>query len=109
VGTLVSQIIFFVMIYIAAQKWYRIPYQLNRITGILIAGILLTITGFFLNDMQIGIRLVLKTLLLLSYPFLLYLFQFYSPQEMVQIRKIIHTWKDTSRLISNLKRLFLNK
>ena len=108
-GTLIAQLIFFIMILTAAQKWYRIPYEMNRIIWILTAGILLTGAGFLLNDVSIGLRLVLKTLLLLSYPFLLYLFRFHNQQELFHIRSIFHTWKNPSKLISNLKRLLLNK
>lgn len=109
VGTLLSQIIFFFMIYTASQKWYRIPYELSRVLMIVGVGLVLVTAGFFLNAVPIGLRLVLKILLLLSYPFILYLLRFHHQVEKENIRKIISSWKNPSRFISNVKRLLMNK
>ncbi len=109
VGTLLSQIIFFAMIYTASQKWYRIPYELSRVLMIIGVGVGLVTVGFFLNRVPIGFRLVLKTVLLLSYPFILYLVRFHHQVEKENIRKILSTWKNPSSFITNLKRLLLNK
>ncbi len=109
VATLISQMIFFALIYTFAQKWYRIPYELWRIFIIAGVGVVLVGTGFFVNDTSIGVRLLLKSVLLLSFPLILYLLRFYNEVEMENIRKIISSWKNPSRLISNLRRLLLNK
>ncbi|MEN8228001.1 MAG: oligosaccharide flippase family protein [Bacteroidota bacterium] len=109
VGTLLSQVIFFTMIYTAAQKWYRIPYELSRVFRIVGVGIVLVAAGFFLNGIPIGIRLIIKTVLLLSFPFVLYFFRFYNEIELESIRRIFSIWKNPNKLISNLKRLLLNK
>lgn len=109
VGTLVSQIIFFAMIYAASQKWYRIPYELWRVLIIIGVGVGLVTAGFFLNRIPIGLRIVAKSLLLLSYPFILYMLRFHHEVEKENIRKIFSSWKNPSKFISNLKRLLLNK
>lgn len=109
VGTLLSQILFFLLIYSAAQRWYRIPYEISRIALILGTGIAITVAGFFLNDLSIGLRLILKSLLLITYPFLLYLVGFYMTDEKEIISKIFAQWKHPSRFFNNLKRLLNNK
>ena len=109
IATLISQIIFFVMMLTAAQRMYRIPYELSRVMMILFAGVLLVVAGFFLNNVPIGLRMVLKSLLLLSYPFVLYLLRFYNSSELENIRKILSAWKKPSELISNVKRILDDK
>ena len=50
IGTLISQVIFFVLIYLAAQRWYKIPYELSRIALITGVGMALVVAAFFLNN-----------------------------------------------------------
>lgn len=108
-GTLISNILFFVMVYHIAQKWYRIPYEIPRLLLVLISGVILVGAGFLSNGFSLGPRLVMKALLLVSFPFLLYLFRFYHQVELETIGKIFKAWKQPSKLVDNLKRLFNNK
>ena len=109
VGTLISQIIFFILIYTAAQRWYKIPYELSRIALITGVGAALVVAAFFLNNTPIAIRLVGKSALLLSFPFILYLVGFYNKVEKENIGNILSTWKNPSKLVGNLKRILKEK
>jgi O-antigen/teichoic acid export membrane protein len=108
-GTLLSQVIFFVMILTFSQKWYRIPYEISRVMVITGVGVVLVTAGFFLNDVPIVVRLLLKTALLISYPFIFMIVRFYNKTEKENIRSVISSWKNPSQLIRNLKRVLLNK
>jgi len=109
VGTLLSQLIFFLMIYAAAQKYYRIPYELGRVSLILFAGILLIGLGFLLNPLPLAYRLILKTLLLVSYPFLFLIPGFLRTEEAAYLTKVFQSWMSPKLIRSKLKRLFLKK
>jgi O-antigen/teichoic acid export membrane protein len=105
-GTMIAQILFFGLIYFAAQKQYRIPYEIKKLLMILATGTIIVTVGFFINHFNLGLRLILKTLALLSFPFILYLFGFYDPVELETIKRIFKTWESLSNLKENLKRLF---
>jgi O-antigen/teichoic acid export membrane protein len=87
IATLLSQVIFFIMIYISAQRYYRIPYELKSIFSQLIVGVILVSLGFFANDLSIGLRLIIKTILLGAYPVYLYLSKIISPKGFNEVLK----------------------
>ncbi|MBN1131881.1 MAG: polysaccharide biosynthesis C-terminal domain-containing protein [Bacteroidales bacterium] len=109
VATLISQILFFIMVYRSSQRLYPIPYEMRKLIQVVLAGTALIVAGFFVNPMNLGIRLVIKSLLLFSFPFILIPLRFYDRVELETIRKIFRNWKSISRLQSNLKRFFLRK
>jgi len=82
IGTLVSQILFFVMIYYFSQRFYPIPYDLKKIFTILFIGVVLVMAGFFLNDLNLLIRLVLKGVLLLIFPVIIYMTRTFDPKSL---------------------------
>ncbi len=87
IATLLSQLIFFIMIYTSAQKYYRIPYELKIVFSQLLAGIIIVSLGFFVNDLSIGPRLIIKVLLLGAYPGYLYLSKIISPKDISELLK----------------------
>ena len=50
-------------------------------------------------------RLLIKTGCLVSFPFILYLFNFYEPAELQAIRGFIAKWSDIKNFRSNLNSL----
>lgn len=109
VGTLIAQMLFFGLTLTAAQRWYKIPYELKRVGTILLVGTLLVVAGFLSNDLPIVLRMGLKVFFLLAFPFIFYLFRFYDPAEMEFIKAVTKAWKNPSMLMTNLKRLFHKK
>jgi len=98
VGTLISQMIFFALVYIAAQRVYRIPYSLPRVTKVIVIGLLITVAGLFMNDLSIGIRIILKTVLLLSYPVAVYLSGIFDKSEKEYLIRVLRSGKIPSNL-----------
>jgi O-antigen/teichoic acid export membrane protein len=80
-SSLVSQVIFFSILYIYAQKHYPIPYRLDRVGLILVSGILLFIAGSLVNDLSLGIRVAVKITALLLFPMLLFIFRIITREE----------------------------
>jgi O-antigen/teichoic acid export membrane protein len=87
VATLLSQVIFFIMIFITAQRFYKIPYELKIVFSQLIVGIILVSLGFLVNDLGLGLRLLLKVLLLGAYPVYLLFSKIINPEGVNELLK----------------------
>lgn len=88
-ATLVSQIIFFIIINRYAQKYYHIPYEFWKITKLVMVGLLLVMIGYFTGNLTLFWRLFLKSLLLISYPLILYAIRFY---ESIELQRLYYAW-----------------
>ena len=79
--------------YIVAQKHYPIQYELRRLIMLVgIAGILFSIT-LFLNDFSLLERLLCKGIIVISFPLILYLLNFYEPVEIDRISGSLRKWR----------------
>lgn len=96
IATLISEIIYFSLTYYYAQRFYRIPYELFKVFKITFIISLYTIAAYYLNDLPIIYRLVIKTSMLASFPFLLYPLNFYEAIELERIKGAFHKWKNPS-------------
>jgi O-antigen/teichoic acid export membrane protein len=67
VSSLVSQGLFFILLYLNAQKHYPIPYRLDKVVVIIISGVLFFLAGSLTNDYQLVTRIVLKTMALVFF------------------------------------------
>lgn len=104
-ATMLSQILFFAIIYWIAQKHYSIPYEIGKIFMMLaIAAGLFGISGL-LDALTLWLRVPLKLLLILLFPFLLYIFGFYEPVEIERLKGFWIKWRDPGRWMDNLRSL----
>ena len=104
-ATLISQIFFFLIMHYIAQKSYFIPYEKKKILLILITGIVLSFSGLFISDIELITRLLIKSAALISFPIILYLFNFYEPIEIQAIKGFIAKWRDLHKFKENIKSL----
>lgn len=105
VARLLASLIFFLLTYYYAQKQYNIPYEMKKLLMMILVGALLYIPAELINDMNIIIRLMGKTMLLGMYPFLLYLLGFFEPVELIAIRAGWSKWRQPTHWFDNLKGL----
>jgi O-antigen/teichoic acid export membrane protein len=103
VATLVTQLIYWLLNYYFSQKEYFIPYEKRKILIIFLTGGLLSFMGFFLNEMDTVPRLIIKSICVIGFPFLLYLFNFYEQVELQAIRGFIVKWSDLRNFRENLR------
>jgi O-antigen/teichoic acid export membrane protein len=102
---MLSMFVFFALTLYYSQKVYPIPYELKRITMMLfVAGGLYGISLIF-NSWFLIPRLALKSLVILSYPFVLYLFRFYEPMELNRIKGGWEKWRKPGEFHENIQRL----
>jgi len=94
-ATLLAQVIFFILIYHYAQKYYPVNYELRKIFIMILIGAAIVIVAFiFLNSISVWPRITIKILLIISYPILLYFINFYEPIELKRIRGSWNKWKN---------------
>ncbi len=102
---MLSMLVFFVLTLYYAQKVYPIPYEMKRISLMLIVAAVMYTLSMLFNSWDLLPRLLAKTLVIASFPFVLYLFRFYEAVELERIRGGWKTWTKWSALRKNIKRL----
>ncbi len=104
-ATLISQIFYWFACYYYAQKSFFIPYETRKLVVLFLTGAFLTFSGLFLSGLNLGPRLVIKSFLVIIFPFILYLFNFYDPIEIQSIKGLIMKWSNLKNLRSNINSL----
>lgn len=105
VATLLSQFIYWLACYYFSQKVYFIPYEMRKIALLLVIGSVLSFSSLFINGMDLLPRLLIKTGCLISFPFILLIFNFYEPVELQAIRGFVTKWLKLKNFKNNLKSL----
>jgi hypothetical protein len=72
---------------------------------LLVVGSAISFSSLIINGMEVFPRLVIKTACVLSFPFILYLFNFYEPVELQAIRGFVIKWSKIKDFMKNLKSL----
>lgn len=103
-STMITQLVFLITTYFIAQKHYPVKYELRKIATIIIVGAILIILGFSINDFPLILRLVLKSILCLAFPFILYFLKFYEKVELERIGEISRLMLHPRELINTLKK-----
>ena len=105
VATLLSQFIYWYACYYYSQKVFFVPYEIRKIAVMIIAGAALSFSSVLINGMDLLPRMLIKSVCLASFPFILYLFNFYEPVELQAIRGFISKWSKVKNLKYNLSSL----
>ena len=105
IATITTQFFYWFLNYYYSQKEYHIPYELKKIAIMFICGGILSFAGLMLNELHIVPRLLIKTACVISFPFILYLFNLYEPVELQAIRGFISKWSRLRNLRDNLRSL----
>ena len=105
VATLLSQFIYWFACYYYSQKVFFVPYEIRKIVMLLVTGAVLSFSGLFINVMDLLPRMIIKTVCLVSFPLILYLFNFYEPVELQFIRGFVNKWSKIRNFKTNLNSL----
>jgi O-antigen/teichoic acid export membrane protein len=102
-ATLLSQGFYWMAMHYTAQRAYSIPYENKKLLMIFIVGTIISVSGLLINDIILIPRLLIKTSLLIGFPFILYFLNFYEPVEISTIRGFIKKWSNLRNLQENIK------
>jgi O-antigen/teichoic acid export membrane protein len=107
-ATTLSQFIFFVFVYYFAQRHYAIPYEIKKLVLMILIGIAIYAAGYFTNPWPLFWRLLVKALLIGSFPLVLYGFGFYEPIELERLGQFWQKWRYPMNWSKNLSKIKLN-
>jgi O-antigen/teichoic acid export membrane protein len=102
---MLSMLVFFALTLYFAQKVYPIPYEMKRIAIMLIIAAGLYGISVLFNPWNVVPRLAAKSILICSYPFVLYLIRFYEPAELKAFRSGWNKWRNPVEFKENILRL----
>jgi len=102
-ATIISFIVLYFLSYRAAQKQYKIPYENKKLMLLIILWIVLISISSLTNSFTICIRILIKILIFVSFPFILYLFNFFEPVEIRRILGSLRKWKNLKPLTHRKK------
>jgi O-antigen/teichoic acid export membrane protein len=105
VATLLSQFMYWFACYYYSQKVFFVPYEIRKIGMVLVTGAVLSFSGLLINGMDLLPRMIIKTVCLVSFPLILYLFNFYEPVELQSIRGFVNKWSKIRNFKTNLNSL----
>lgn len=87
-ATLISYLFLLVYTHIISQNFYHVPYEYGRITKMSLVALALFVIGSLINPSSVTVSMIVKFLIAFSFPFILYLFKFYKPEEKAKISQI---------------------
>lgn len=85
-ATLLAFLILLALTAVQARKIYAVSYENSKILKMLILALILYFISHLLGGMGLIFRIALKSVLVLSFPFLLYCWRFYEPIELERLR-----------------------
>ncbi|MDR3094801.1 MAG: oligosaccharide flippase family protein [Bacteroidales bacterium] len=100
-STLISQIIYFLLTLFFAHRYYPVRYEYAKIFLAIGIGVIFSLIACLISDWNLSMRLSIKTVLLFSYPVLLYLFRFYDKVELQALRGFWRKWKNPEKWKKN--------
>lgn len=105
-ASLLSQFIFFIGLFYFSNKVYPIAFEWQKIILMFFIGTVLIYVSLLTNDLDLFIRIVVKTLAIVLFPVILFFFKFYEQAELDQIHTIWIQWRNPRRWKKNLSRFF---
>jgi O-antigen/teichoic acid export membrane protein len=100
---MLSQILFFILMYVYAQRNYPIPYELKKVLIVTIIGSALCAITYFMNDLGVVVRIMVKILLVVAFPWILFAFGFFEQIEIQRLKQAWIKWRNPSQWMKNLK------
>jgi O-antigen/teichoic acid export membrane protein len=105
IATLLAQIFYWLGCYLFAQKVFYVNYELKKILILFLVGALFSFSSLLLNDLDLALRVPVKLFLVILFPFVIYIFNFYDRVEIDAINGLFKKWSKFRDLKKNLKSL----
>jgi O-antigen/teichoic acid export membrane protein len=105
ISTTLTQILASIWLYMLVKKHDTIIYELPKIFKLLFLGIAFFLLALLVEDFALVWRLVLKSLLYISFFFILYLWKFYEEIELEKLKGAWKKWKNPRRFRQNISEI----
>lgn len=104
IATLISQIVFFIVVYRYSQNYYFIPYEISKIIKMIILGVTLFGLSLLINNFSLIFRVLLKLSMIGAFPLILYFWNFYEKIEILRLKQSWHKWKNPGKWKENISK-----
>jgi O-antigen/teichoic acid export membrane protein len=103
IATTLSQLFYLILVWNYSQKYFYIPFELTKILKIFFTGVILSIIAAFTNKLPMVPAIMIKFILILSFPFILYFWNFFEEIELERLKGFWLKWKNPRKWLENLK------
>ena len=97
-GAAVSSVISFCVLLAATKvisdRYYRIPLETAKLLKLVLIGAVFYVFSLWFGEISPLLSVLLKILLLVLFPFILFLWNFYEPIEVQRLKEIFMKWND---------------
>ncbi|MFO7888723.1 MAG: oligosaccharide flippase family protein [bacterium] len=107
-ATIISVILIDIIFYFVSQRYYYVPYEIGKIFKLIITGIGIFLVSLFFNNFSFYVRIVIKLLLTISFPFILYVWNFYEPIELKRLQGAWKKWRNPKKWKDNFHKIKIN-
>jgi len=105
ITTVISWILMIILFYHFSQREYHVGYEIYKIIKLISLGIVLFLISTFFNDINIILSILLKVLIIISFPFVLYLTGFYEKIEIERIKQAWLKWNNPMKWKHNILKM----
>ena len=105
IASIISVLYMCIFFYFISQKLYYIPFELLKITKTIIIAMLLYFISLLFSDLNIFFRIIIKMILIISFPFILYFSKFFEPIEILRIQQTWKKWRNPKRWKKNMSKI----
>jgi len=89
INTAISYGFILIFMYVVSSRLYPMKYEQARIVKIVTIGVALYLIGAFVPQSPLSLSIILKILILISYPILLYTMKFFRHTEIAGYKKLV--------------------
>jgi O-antigen/teichoic acid export membrane protein len=105
VATIISFAVLYLVTYFVANRFYKIPYENAKLLKMLGLSIILFFLSTLVTEFHIFPRIIIKLLIIISFPIILYFMKFYEEIELLRIKQAWQKWRNPK----NWKKYFWKK
>jgi len=83
-----SFLVLLIYTHIISQRFYHVPYEYGRLAKMALIALAMFIIAGLINPGNIALSMIVKFLIAFSFPFVLYIFKFYRPEELAKLSQV---------------------
>lgn len=102
-ASVLANLLMAALFYFYSQRYYPINYEFSRILKLFLAGFAVFVTASYATSFGFWTGILIKTILLLFFPLVLYAVRFYEPVELNRLQGAWLKWRNPFRWPENLK------
>jgi len=104
INTLVAFVFLYLISLIVSNHFYKIILEHKKLISLILLGVLLFFVSTLFNSLTLFQNILLKLVLVVLYPIILFFGSFYEPSEIRLVKGFIKKWRNPSDWLENMKK-----